>query len=163
MKLGVYEGVDEFVNLVLVKKSMKNDVNNFLATAFPSLFGDGNINFLQHLFTIPLPIRDSFVFFVLFAQSNTGIPAFNKEIILSFAMIDCSAKIPVLKNFCRIKDIQWKGVGKHILKAVDNFALKRKLQAVALTADNDALIKYYKKFSWMLRNDLHTNYMIKTY
>jgi hypothetical protein len=163
MKLGVYEGVDQFVNLVLVKKSLKNDLNNFLASGFPKLFGDGNINFLQHLFTIPLPIRDQFVFFVLFGQSNTGIPTLNKEIILAFAMLDCSIKIPVLKNFCRIQDVHWKGVGKHVLKGVDNFALKNKIHSLSLTAENISLIKYYEKFSWTLRNDLHNNYMIKIY
>ena len=163
MKLGVYEGVDQFVNLVIVKKSMKNEMNSFLATCFPDLFGDGKINFLQHLFTIPLPIRDNFVFFVLFGQSNTGIPLLNKEMILAFAMIDASAKIPVFKNFCRLKEIQWKGVGKHILKAVDNFAYKRKIGSLCLTAENENLVHYYKKHSWILKNDVCKNYMIKTF
>lgn len=163
MKLGVYKGVDQFVNLVLVKKSMKNEINSFLSDGFPQLFGDGNINFLQHLFTIPLPIRDKFVFFVLFGQSNTGIPSLNKETILAFAMMDCSVEIPVIKNFCRVKDARWKGVGKHILKAIDNFAMNNKYQHVSLVADNDKLISYYQKHMWILRNDIRRNYMIKTF
>ena len=163
MKVGCYEGVDEFVNLVIVKKSMKNEINNFLSTCFPKLFtGENSINFLQHLFTIPLPIRDKFVFFVLFSQSNTGIPSLNKEMILAFAMIDMSAKIPVFKNFCRIKDIHWKGVGKHILKLVDNYAITRRIPEICLTAENEKLVQYYKKHSWVLNKDIK-NYMTKTY
>jgi hypothetical protein len=46
MKLGVYEGVDQFVNLVVVKKSMKNEVNSFLGLCFPTVFGEENISFL---------------------------------------------------------------------------------------------------------------------
>lgn len=162
MKLGIYEGVDQFVNLVIVKKAMANDMNDFIGKCFPNLFGDENINFLQHLFTIPLPIRDKFVFFVLFGQSNTGIPFLNKESILAFGMLDCSVKIPVFKNFCRVQNIQWKGVGRHILRAVDNYCNKNNIKELSLTAENDKLVQYYKKFSWVANNS-QNNCMRKTY
>ena len=163
MKIGIYEGVDSLVTAIL-KRTHKNDLNTFLEESFPNLFGTGNISFLQHLFTVPLPLRANFTFILLYGQSNTGIPLLDKEIILAFGMIDGSKKGEyLLKNLCRKKGIEWKGVGKHILKALDRYAITNGIHVVSLVAENDNLIKYYTKLGWTLREDIRKKYMIKSF
>lgn len=175
MKIGIYEGVDALVTAV-IKKTHKNDLNNLLSENFPDLFRSSQ-PFLQHLFTIPLPIRDMFTFFVLYGQENNLI--MKKEIILAFGMLDRSkySKItlfpeynlsrndvtPTLKNICRKKGSEWKGVGKHILKAVDNYAISHRISSIGLTAQHEKLIGYYQKHGFVLKENIHVKYMVKQY
>jgi GNAT superfamily N-acetyltransferase len=168
MKIGIYQGVDSLVKS-LIHTNTQNGLNNLLAESFPKLFTTSQ-SFLQHLFTIPLPIRDKFVFFVLFGKENSGIPILDKEIILAFGMLDCSkltlynsdTVIPTLKNICRKKGMEWKGVGKHIMKSLEKYCITTNIKSVGLTAEHDNLINYYKRFGFILREDVHKNYMIKT-
>ena len=164
MKIGIYQGVDALV-VGMLKRTHKNDLNDLLGESFPDLFGKGHSPFLQNLFAVPLPIRDQFVFVLLYGKSNTGIPLLDKEVILAFGMLDCSKRneAPTLKNLCRKKGIEWKGIGKHVLQAFDKYAVTNKLQIMGLYVENANLIKYYSKFGWKLRNDMHENYMIKVF
>ena len=168
MKIGIYQGLDSLIK-ALIHTNTESHLNNLLAESFPKLFTNSN-SFLQHLFTIPLPIRDKFVFFVLFGKENSGIPILDKTIVLAFGMLDCSkltlynrdTVIPTLKNVCRKRGVEWKGVGKHIIKALENYCVTVNIKSVGLTAEHDNLINYYKRFDFVLRNDIHRNYMIKT-
>jgi len=169
MKIGIYQGVDSLVKS-LIHTNTQNHLNNLLAESFPNLFTNSQ-SFLQHLFTIPLPIRDKFVFFVLFDKENSGIPILDKTTILAFGMLDCSkltlynsnSVVPTFKNICRRKGMEWKGVGKHIIKALDKYCVTTNIKSIGLTAEHDNLINYYKKFDFVLRDDIHNNYMIKKY
>ena len=107
MKIGTYKGVDALVTAIIKTKN-KDNLNNLLSECFPRLFcgsstsNGGNIfsqstqqqTFLQHLFSIPLPIRDDFTFFLVYAQENSGIPVLDTaDIIVAFGMLDCSKYI----------------------------------------------------------------------
>lgn len=182
MKIGIYEGVDSLVT-ALLKKDQKDNLNNLLAEGFPHLFGN-NRDFVQHLFTIPLPIRDKFTFFLLYGRENTGIPLLDKEIVLAFGMLDCSKyvdsqfkisdtlpylprqsskSIPTLKNVCRKQGVAWKGIGKHILRSLDTYMQRKGIPSVGLKVEHANLIQYYTKFGYVLRDDIHKNYMVKSF
>ena len=179
MKIGIYEGVDALVTAV-IKKNHKDEINILLSENFPNLFTSSR-PFLQHLFTIPLPIRDKFTFFVLYGSCGDGEQdvIFDKQIVLAFGMLDRSkySKItlvneynlsrndvrPTLKNICRKKGTQWKGVGKHILRAANNYAKSRGIPSIGLTVQDENLIGYYEKHGFVLREDIHKKYMINTF
>ena len=202
MKIGIYEGVDALTSSI-IKNSNKDSLNELLSNSFPHLFSkipnynhtfnsciENTQTFLQFLYSIPLPIRSKFTFFVVYGKENSGIPALdrNKNVILSFGMLDCSSyshniqnihhtqQLPflprkksdetkrcILKNVCRKKGVAWKGVGKHILKAVDRYAQEKGIPSVALIAEHNKLISYYKKYGYLLREDIRRKYMIKEY
>lgn len=145
MRAFICEGVDSLVNEIC-KHNMKDSLNNLLAENFPDLFSHiGYKTFLAHLFTIPLPIRDKFVFFMIISE----------DIVVAFGMLDNSnSTIPIFKNVCRNQMYKWKGVGKHVLFALDKYAKANNLRVVELNTNN-VLIDYYGKYGWKIQRKLN--------
>lgn len=156
MQAIICEGVDSLVNEIC-KYQVKENINFLLSDNFSDLFTPkGYKTFLAHLFTIPLPIRDKFVFFLIVGAENDGT-----KIIVAFGMLDNSSSSSsittntpaILKNVCRDKRYKWKGVGKHVLFALDRYAQQNYLEVVQLHT-NDKLIPYYSKYGWKMENKI---------
>lgn len=148
MRAFICKGVDSLVNEI-IKHNLKESLNNLLAENFPELFSPiGYKTFLAHLFTIPLPIRDNFVFFMITSDN----------IVVAFGMLDNSDanSYPILKNVCRNQMYKWKGVGKHVLFALDKYARENNLRVVELNTNN-VLVDYYGKYGWKIQRKLQFN------
>lgn len=151
MKIGIYKGVDALTN-ALLKYHNKDKLNELLATCFPSVFDMLYTTLIRHLFTIPLPIRDKFLFALIYD---------NQMNVIGFGMMDYSnpKQVPIIKNVCRNTNVQWRGIGKHILKALESYSKQELgIKILGLNAGNTKLIRYYKQFGWILREG---NYMQK--
>lgn len=149
MKAFICEGVDSLVNEIC-RYGLKDSINFLMADNFGDLFDyKGYKTFLAHLFTIPLPIRDKFVFFMIIGDDN------NNKIVVAFGMLDNSnsQSPPILKNVCRDKRYKWKGVGKHILFALDKYATSNSLHVVNLNTTN-VLFEYYSKYGWKIEKKM---------